>query len=288
MARYISDHAHRHTDHDLPLQRASRRGQPAGGIDPRVRRQFYTAQPPGGLANEYGTVFQAHTRWNLDHALCLYLRPDDPNLARRQRPPRAAACRRTRWQLLWHNNERREAEMAASSSAFWARFFKMSPAGDLLGSFPVYGFLDISIPKRARLSLGPMAPSIARPTKSGGGPWLRRGFTSFSAAGVGDGAPRLSMTLPTVTCRTAALSLAAMVNFYGTTEFWRHKSPRHRFIGYPQRAHTRSSSVLITAMAPQPFGQMIQATDGNFYGTTVSGGSLFNGTMFQLTPAGCF
>ena len=31
---------------------------------------------------------------------------------------------------------------------------------------------------------------------------------------------------------------------------------------------------------------MIQATDGNFYGTTVSGGSLFNGTVFQLTPAG--
>ena len=39
-------------------------------------------------------------------------------------------------------------------------------------------------------------------------------------------------------------------------------------------------------MAPQPFGQMIQATDGNFYGTTVGGGSHFQGTVFQLTPAG--
>ncbi|HEY3662888.1 MAG TPA: choice-of-anchor tandem repeat GloVer-containing protein, partial [Chthoniobacterales bacterium] len=36
----------------------------------------------------------------------------------------------------------------------------------------------------------------------------------------------------------------------------------------------------------QPFGQMIQATDGNFYGTTLLGGSLSNGTVFQLTPAG--
>ena len=31
---------------------------------------------------------------------------------------------------------------------------------------------------------------------------------------------------------------------------------------------------------------MIQATDGNFYGTTVGGGSHFEGTVFQLTPAG--
>ena len=31
---------------------------------------------------------------------------------------------------------------------------------------------------------------------------------------------------------------------------------------------------------------MIQATDGNFYGTTFGGGSLSNGTVFQLTPAG--
>ena len=39
-------------------------------------------------------------------------------------------------------------------------------------------------------------------------------------------------------------------------------------------------------MAAQPFGQMIQASDGNFYGTTVGGGSYFQGTVFQLTPAG--
>jgi uncharacterized repeat protein (TIGR03803 family) len=31
---------------------------------------------------------------------------------------------------------------------------------------------------------------------------------------------------------------------------------------------------------------MIQAADGNFYGTTVGGGSHSQGTVFQLTPAG--
>ncbi len=31
---------------------------------------------------------------------------------------------------------------------------------------------------------------------------------------------------------------------------------------------------------------MLQASDGNFYGTTVTGGSLGGGTVFKLTPAG--
>ncbi|HTB81860.1 MAG TPA: choice-of-anchor tandem repeat GloVer-containing protein [Opitutaceae bacterium] len=35
-----------------------------------------------------------------------------------------------------------------------------------------------------------------------------------------------------------------------------------------------------------PQGALIQGTDGNFYGTTVAGGSANNGTIFQLTPAG--
>jgi uncharacterized repeat protein (TIGR03803 family) len=35
-----------------------------------------------------------------------------------------------------------------------------------------------------------------------------------------------------------------------------------------------------------PFGPLIQATDGNFYGTTVWGGCCNNGTVFRITPAG--
>src|ERR1700693_5287594 len=31
---------------------------------------------------------------------------------------------------------------------------------------------------------------------------------------------------------------------------------------------------------------LIQATDGNFYGTTVSGGEVDNGTVFRMTPDG--
>ena len=32
----------------------------------------------------------------------------------------------------------------------------------------------------------------------------------------------------------------------------------------------------------------MQATDGNFYGTTVSGGNYGNGIVFEMSPAGAF
>lgn len=35
-----------------------------------------------------------------------------------------------------------------------------------------------------------------------------------------------------------------------------------------------------------PFAGLIQATDGNFYGTAVQGGSVYAGSVFELTPAG--
>jgi len=35
-----------------------------------------------------------------------------------------------------------------------------------------------------------------------------------------------------------------------------------------------------------PMGSLIQATDGNFYGTTWSGGTYGEGTVFKMTPAG--
>jgi uncharacterized repeat protein (TIGR03803 family) len=35
-----------------------------------------------------------------------------------------------------------------------------------------------------------------------------------------------------------------------------------------------------------PFGGLVQATDGNFYGTTYTGGANGGGTIFKITPAG--
>lgn len=38
----------------------------------------------------------------------------------------------------------------------------------------------------------------------------------------------------------------------------------------------------------QPFGALMEGTDGNFYGTTEQGGTSGLGTLFQITPAGVF
>jgi uncharacterized repeat protein (TIGR03803 family) len=35
-----------------------------------------------------------------------------------------------------------------------------------------------------------------------------------------------------------------------------------------------------------PFGGLIQATDGNLYGTTIAGGAIDTGTVYEITPAG--
>ena len=37
-----------------------------------------------------------------------------------------------------------------------------------------------------------------------------------------------------------------------------------------------------------PYGNLYQATDGNFYGTTYQGGTNLDGTLYQITPSGAF
>src|SRR5450759_156770 len=36
----------------------------------------------------------------------------------------------------------------------------------------------------------------------------------------------------------------------------------------------------------QPYAGLVQGTDGNFYGTTLYGGTSGSGTVFKITPAG--
>jgi uncharacterized repeat protein (TIGR03803 family) len=47
----------------------------------------------------------------------------------------------------------------------------------------------------------------------------------------------------------------------------------HSFAGYPTDGQT-------------PYGGLVQATNGNFYGTTTAGGTSGFGTVFEITPAG--
>ena len=45
---------------------------------------------------------------------------------------------------------------------------------------------------------------------------------------------------------------------------------------------------LNTADGYYPYGDLVQGTDGNFYGTTSTGGSNGAGTIFKITPAGVY
>ena len=160
--------------------------------------------------------------------------------------------------------------------------FKMSSAGDLLGSFPVYGGLDIAIPN-APLVLGTDGAFYSTCYNSGGVVGAGAVY-QFNAAGLVTVLHGFNDT-PDGGTPNGGLVLGSDGNFYGTTEYGgtSHLGTVYRI---SQEGTYEQLISFDNSNGAQPFGQMIQATDGNFYGTTVGGGSLLNGTVFQLTPAG--
>ena len=96
----------------------------------------------------------------------------DRHLAQRLRPPKPR----------WSKDPTATSTAQPSSggrqnggSSALGTIFKMSPAGALLGSFPVYGVLDIAIPN-APLVLGTDGAFYSTSYNSGGVRWRRRGL----------------------------------------------------------------------------------------------------------------
>lgn len=85
----------------------------------------------------------------------------------------------------------------------------------------------------------------------------------------------------------AALIQATDGNFYGTTSGGGARGSGTVFKVTPGGSLTTLYSFdLATGDGIQPSAGLIQATDGNFYGTTVTGGAHGHGTVFKITPAG--
>jgi uncharacterized repeat protein (TIGR03803 family) len=89
---------------------------------------------------------------------------------------------------------------------------------------------------------------------------------------------------------SAALIQASDGNFYGTSLAGGNSSNAGTvFKITPQGVLTtvyNFCSLASCADGSGPCAALVQATDGNFYGTTDSGGTYNRGTLFQITPAG--
>jgi len=83
-------------------------------------------------------------------------------------------------------------------------------------------------------------------------------------------------------------------NFYGTTEYGGTSTILPEGVVFkvtPAGKLTVLNSFCTLASCKDgsnPFGGLVQATDGNLYGTTFGGGATNQGTIFQVTPKGKF
>jgi uncharacterized repeat protein (TIGR03803 family) len=85
---------------------------------------------------------------------------------------------------------------------------------------------------------------------------------------------------------SASLMRAGDGNFYGTTPSGGAFDHGTVFRMTPAGVVTVLYSFTGGVDGDSPFAAVIQATDGNFWGTTYSGGSFGFGTVFRMTPAG--
>ncbi len=89
--------------------------------------------------------------------------------------------------------------------------------------------------------------------------------------------------------RSGAFALASDGNFYGVSTDPCNPTPCGSIYRLtPSGIITTLYSFTGGADGGRPLGKMVQATDGNFYGTTshIAGGPGVNGTVFRITPAG--
>ncbi len=75
-------------------------------------------------------------------------------------------------------------------------------------------------------------------------------------------------------------------NFYGTTGFGGDLGLGTVFRITPGGALTTLHSFNGASTGANPYAELVQAGDGNFYGTTFAGGASNRGTLFRLTPGG--
>ncbi len=92
-------------------------------------------------------------------------------------------------------------------------------------------------------------------------------------------------------CPYAALAQATDGNFYGTTNAGGAYGNNSGMVFKMTPSGTLAGLYSFCSQSnctdgADPFAGLVQATDGNFYGTTWDGGTYGDGTVFKITPAG--
>ena len=146
--------------------------------------------------------------------------------------------------------------------------------------------------------------SIASISNATGSPGLATGLTvgSTSISAALDGVPSPTVTL-TITAQVesvlysfagnpdggtpaAGLIQGTDGNFYGTTEVGGANNYGTVFKITPAGVETVLYSFMGGSDGEYSAAELVQGSDGNFYGTTVAGGTNDYGTVFKITPAG--
>jgi uncharacterized repeat protein (TIGR03803 family) len=168
--------------------------------------------------------------------------------------------------------------------------FKMSTTGTLLMSVTVHGGAEPQYPQ-APLIEGTDGNFYG--TSNKGGDLAYSGGTVFQCTPLGVVTVLHGFTDPEGDSPEGGVVEGSDGNFYGTTEangtsnfgaIYRVTpagdfTVLHQFTGSHPTGPTDGA---------QPFGEMILASDGSFYGTTSAGGAGDLGSIFQLTPAGVY
>ena len=172
----------------------------------------------------------------------------------------------------------------------YGTIFKMSTTGTLLMSVTLHGSAQPQYP-RAPLIQGTDGNFYGTSYK--GGDLAFSGGTVFQCTPEGVVTVLHGFTDPEGDSPEGGLVQGSDGNLYGTTEgggtanlgaVYRvtlagEFAVLHQFTGSHPTGPTDGA---------QPFGEMILASDGNFYGTTSGGGAGDLGSIFQLTPAGVY
>ena len=86
----------------------------------------------------------------------------------------------------------------------------------------------------------------------------------------------------------SGLALGSDGNFYGVTAFGGQFGAGTIFTISPSGTFTSLYQFTGGSDGSKPYGRLLKGTDGNFYGTTIFGGSDGLGSIFSITPAGSF